>query len=243
MIAARMVTHGYHIMRMFGLCVAVGLVGCETAPMRDPEFASVRPHPAPAPASHNGAIYQAGHGLVLFEDLTARQVGDILTIKLVEQTDASKRAETTLDKSNTVDVENPILFGSPVQFNAPGFLPLASNKDNTLEFKIDADREFEGTGESTQSNSLTGDIPVTVVEVLPNGVLVVRGEKLITLNQGHEHIRFSGLVRLADIAADNTVPSTKVAQAQIIYAGEGAVAESNAIGWLGRFFLGAIFPF
>ena len=243
MIATRMVAHGSRVIRTLGLSVALGLVGCGTTPMRDPEFSSVRPHPAPAPVPENGAIYQAGHGLVLFEDLTARRVGDILTIKLVEQTDASKKAETTLDKSNSVDIENPILFGSPVQFDAPGFLPLASNKDNTLEFNIDAEREFEGTGESTQSNSLTGDIPVTVVEVLANGTLVVRGEKLITLNQGHEHIRFSGLVRLADIASDNTVPSTKVAQARIIYAGEGAVADSNAIGWLGRFFLGAVFPF
>lgn len=226
------------------MALAVSTAGCNTAPTRDPEFAPVRPRPTIAPAPQNGAIYQAGYNIVLFEDIRARRVGDILTVTLNEQTDASKSAETTMDKDTTTTVTNPTLFGSAVQFNAPAFLPLASTTDNTLETTLGTSHAFDGSGESTQSNRLTGDITVTVAEVLPNGDLVVQGEKLLTLNQGHEHIRLSGTVRQTDISADNSVSSTKIANARIVYAGQGGpVADSNVLGWLARFFVSAFFPF
>ena len=220
------------------------LSGCNSAPVRDPKFASVRPRPLVAPPPENGAIYQAGFSRVLFEDLRARRVGDILTITLNEATNASKSSETTVDKATNTSVTNPTVLGSAVQFGAPGFLPLASTTNNTLATTLTSDHSFAGSGDTAQSNSLTGDISVTVAEVLPNGDLVVQGEKLLTLTEGHEHIRFSGTVRQSDIAADNTVVSTRVANARIIYAGEGgAVADANILGWLARFFVSAFFPF
>jgi flagellar L-ring protein precursor FlgH len=225
----------------FGL--ALGLLGCTSAPTRDPEFASVRPTAIPETTPTNGAVYQSGYELFLFEDLRARHPGDMLTIRLVEKTDASKKAETMIDKSNDTSISNPTLLGSPVQFSVPASFPLANTTNNSLEASLASSTDFEGTGESTQSNSLSGEITVTVAEVLANGNLVVRGEKLLTLNQGHEHLRFSGIVRPADIAADNSVPSTKVADAKIVYAGEGAVADANALGWLSRFFVSIFFPF
>lgn len=219
------------------------LAACSSQPTRDPEFAAVRP-PVPQPAAAApGAIYQAGHNLVLFEDLRARRVGDILTIKLVEKTDASKQAKTNTTKQNSTTISNPILLGSSVLYNAPGFLPLARTFDNTLETELRSDHDFEGDGESSQSNTVQGEISVTVAEVLPNGNLVIQGEKLFTLNQGHEHVRFSGIVRSVDISTENDVLSTKVADARIVYTGEGAVNDSNVLGWLSRFFLSAIFPF
>jgi flagellar L-ring protein precursor FlgH len=130
-----------------------------------------------------------------------------------------------------------------VRFDAPGVLPLVSNRENNLESTLQSSTAFDGESESKQSNKLSGEITVSVAEVLPNGYLVVQGEKLYTINQGHEHIRFSGIVRPEDVSFRNTVPSTRVADARIIYGGEGAPAETNVIGWLARFFISAIFPF
>lgn len=225
------------------LGLVLGLFGCRSAPTHDPEFASVRPIAAFDAPPANGAVYQAGQELFLFEDVRARRPGDMLTIVLVEKTDASKKAETLIDKSNETSIANPTLFGSPMQFSVPNFFPLASTTNNSLETGLSSSTDFEGTGQTTQSNSLSGEISVTVAEVLANGNLIVRGEKLLTLNQGHEHIRFSGIVRPADIGSDNSVLSTKVADAKIVYAGEGAVADANAVGWLSRFFISILFPF
>lgn len=234
-----------HSSRLFGwmiFCLVVS--GCNTAPSRDPEFAAVRPRPAAAPPPSDGAIYQPGYSLVLFEDLRARRVGDVLTISLNERTAASKSAETEFDKSTSTTISNPTVLGSTVSFNVPSVLPLSTTANNTLEASLNSSSDFEGGGQSTQSNSLTGDITVTVAEVLPNGDLFVQGEKILTLTEGHEHIRISGTVRQVDITPENTVLSTRVANARIIYAGEGGgVPDANIAGWLARFFVSAFFPF
>ena len=204
---------------------------------RDPEYARVTP-PVVAPAPPvNGTIYSPmSYRMALFEDLKARRVGDILTIKLVEKTNASKSADTNVDKDTDVSVTNPTLFGVSPSFQV-------GSKTLTLENSLASSKSFAGKGESNQSNSLDGDITVTVAEVLGNGDLLVRGEKILTLNRGHEQIRFSGVVRTADIAADNTVLSTRVADATIIYVGEGEVADASKNGWLTRIFLSVFFPF
>ena len=102
---------------------------------------------------------------------------------------------------------------------------------------------FAGESESTQSNSLSGSITVSVVDVLPNGYLKIRGEKRVRLNQGNEYVRLAGIIRPSDISPDNSVESTKIADATIMYTGEGALADANKIGWLARFFISAVFPF
>jgi flagellar L-ring protein precursor FlgH len=219
------------------------LAGCGTAPRRDPDYAAAKP-PAPAPASETGgAIWQPTLGLALYEDIKARHVGDTLTIVLLEETNASKNAKTNTKKDDAVEMDAPSLFGSPITFNAPGAVPLASNRGNTLAAAVGAKRQFSGEGTSTQGNSLTGSITVTVHDVLPNGNLVVRGEKLLTLNQGDETVRISGIVRPADIRPDNSVPSSKVGDARIIYAGRGALADANRQGWLTRMLGSAWWPF
>ncbi len=230
-------------MRVLLLMGLVGLVGCQSAPTRDPAFAVIRPSAMPPLESRNGAIFQAGYSAPLFEDQRARLVGDMLTIILNESTDASKTAETDFTKTNTTTISNPTILGSTPQFDLPGALPLTSTRNNNLGTSLGSNHAFDGEAESVQSNSLTGEITVTVAEVLPNGNLVVQGEKILTLNQGHEHIRFSGIVRAADIDANNSVASPRVANARIIYAGEGAIADSNAVGWLAKFFVGALLPF
>ena len=105
---------------------------------------------------------------------------------------------------------------------------------NDAETKLTAKRDFKGEGAANQSNSLSGNISVTVVEVLPNGNLNVRGEKRVTLNQGDEYIRLSGIVRPVDIDSANTITSDKVADVTIMYIGEGAMADASKMGWLSR---------
>ena len=223
--------------------IASSLAGCNTAPVRDPEYAPVRPAiPAPLPQP-NGAIFRSGFETAWFENLRARRAGDILTVRLAEKMKANKEAKTDVSKDNSTSISNPTILGSTPLFNAPGFFPLASNKNNTLAFGLESSSEFDGQGSSEQSNLLEGDITVTVTEVLANGYLMVRGEKRIGINQGNEYIRLSGVVRPIDIDADNTVLSTRLADPTIVYVGDGAVADSNVMGWLARFFVSALFPF
>jgi flagellar L-ring protein precursor FlgH len=191
----------------------------------------------------NGAIYQTGNALILFEDIKARRIGDVLTVRLVERTDASKSAKTSSSRETEATLPNPTILGAKPQFGLPGFLPLANTDLNSFETNISAENQFSGRGDSSQRNSLFGDISVTVQDVLPNGNLVVRGEKRLNLNQGNEYVQIAGIVRPVDVTSDNSVISTKVADATIIYKGEGQIAESNTMAWLGRFFISAIFPF
>jgi flagellar L-ring protein precursor FlgH len=113
----------------------------------------------------------------------------------------------------------------------------------SVETEIKTTKDFNGEGEANQSNSLIGDISVTVTELLPNGNLKVRGEKRVTLNQGDEYIRLSGIVRPVDIDANNTIASDKVADATIMYTGEGAMADASKMGWLSRIIYSPWFPF
>jgi len=223
--------------------LALLLVGCNTAPVKDPSYAPVRP-PIPAPVpEQNGAIFHAGYETAWFENLRARRVGDILSIKLAEKMKANKKAKTDVAKDSSTGIANPTILGTTPMFNAPGFLPLASNKDNNLAFGLDSSNAAKGDSKSEQSNLLEGDITVTVVEVLPNGYLMVRGEKRIGINQGNEYIRLSGIVRPIDIDSTNTILSTRLADPTIIYVGDGVLADSNEMGWLSRFFVSGLFPF
>ncbi len=218
------------------LLVAALGAGCNTAPKRDPDYAPVRPAVPPPAPSGDGAIYHGGYSMNWFEDLRARHVGDMLTVKLSETTNASKSAKTSTSKANANSVTNPTLLGLNPKFGVNG-----SNAD--LSVSTASNHSFEGDGSSEQKNALNGDVTVTVVEVLGNGYLSVRGEKRIGINQGNEYIKLSGIVRPYDIAPDNTVDSTKIADPTIIYVGDGAVADSNVLGWLSRFFISAIMPF
>lgn len=215
------------------------LAGCATSAKQESlAYAPTKPNDMTAPVSHNGAIYQDGFGLSLFEDRKARRVGDALTIVLVEKTAASKKASTNTAKAGDIKAGIPNLLGAPLSFNAPGRPGL----DLALEAELNSDQKFKGEGDSSLSNSLNGRITVTVAEVLSNGYLVVRGEKQLNINQGDEYVRFSGIVRPADVRSDNTVVSTLVADAKITYVGDGVVADANGMGIIGRFF-NKLWPF
>jgi flagellar L-ring protein precursor FlgH len=222
---------------IFPLLWIAFLSGCDTLPKRDPDFAPVQPADLRPPAQNNGAIYQAGYDMRLFEDYSARRVGDILTIKLNEATAAKKKADSSESKVSNVTMGGN---GGPLTvFGSAGAALLGKN----LEMDYNVSRTNSGQGDAQQSNSLTGDISVTVVEVLPNGNLKVRGEKRVALTDGDEFVRVSGIVRPIDIDASNSLPSSKLADATIMYTGEGAIADSAKTGWLGRILLSPLFPF
>jgi flagellar L-ring protein precursor FlgH len=200
------------------------------------DFTTVRPVAAPVappmatPAQPTGSIFQASDGYAaLYEGWRARRVGDPLTIVLVERTAASKSAGSKL--------------GSKGDF---GFTPPATGPLGSLikpgDIGMSGSRNFNGQGAADQSNSLSGEISVTVAQVFPNGTMLVQGQKRVTLNRGDEFIQIKGLVRTADIGIDNRVPSTRVADAQIAYTGKGDVARASRQGWLSRFFQ-AVSPF
>jgi len=226
------------------LALVTLLTACNgSLPPRDPDYASARPaEPNPA-AAPTGSIYQASTSMTLFEDQRPRRVGDILTVKLVESTNATKSASTNTKKQNTVDIANPSLFGTGVQWNAPARSPFVNRNNLNLGASLSSDQAFKGDADSSQANSLSGSITVTVAEVLSNGNLAIRGEKLIAINQGSEFVRLAGIVRPADIQSDNSVLSTQVADARISYGGKGALADSNEHGWLTRFFMSPWWPF
>lgn len=219
------------------LWLALLLGGCNSTPVRDPNFAPVRPVTPPPAQMGTGSIYQDGHALLWFEDLRARRVGDILTVVLTEKIDASKSAKTASKKSNSNQIDNPTLFGAEPSYTT------ADGKTRTLEFAASSEHDFSGEGSASQNNALTGDITVTVTEVLANGNLLVRGEKRLAINQGNEYVKFAGIVRPYDITPDNRVESTKIADPTIIYVGDGQMADAGVMGWLSKFFISALMPF
>lgn len=225
------------------LCSILLLSGCQTQVKRDPAFAAVRPTLPPVEPESNGSIYKPGFDIRLFEDLKARRVGDILTVVLNEKTDATKEAVTDVTKTSTSTITNPTILGASPEFSLPKFTPLSSTQDLNLGSSLSSDHSLAGDGSAEQSNELTGNITVSVVEVLPNGNLIIRGEKRVTLNNGVEYVQLSGIVRPVDILSNNTVLSTQVADATINYTGEGEIADSNKGGWLARFFASPFMPY
>lgn len=212
--------------RILVLAIAAMSAACAVAPEQDEPY---RPPPfvqqAYEPVS-SGAIYQAGTEVRLFEDLKAGRVGDILTVRLVERTDASKNSSTSTSKQSEASITNPVVFGNPITHNG---VPV-------FDGSLSGDQSFDGSGSSSQSNSLIGDITVTVIERLPNGNLRIAGEKWVTINQGKEFIRMSGIIRPYDIEPDNSLLSGKVADAQITYSSKGVMAAANRMGLFARFF-------
>lgn len=225
-----------HMGHAWILTAAAAAQGCSSLPRPEAESVDYRPAAPPeeyVPAAAPGGLFRTEAGMDLFMDLRARAVGDILTVLLVERTDASKDASSSAAKTAGIDTGLPIIAGRPVTVNGI----------EVLNNAVESGTGFSGEADATQSNRLDGSITVTVAERLPNGNLLVRGEKWITLNQGEEFIRLSGIVRPVDIGSDNSIPSTKVADAKIAYSGKGDLANANTPGWLSRFFNSPWFPF
>ena len=186
-----------------------------------PSYEATLPIAAPAPRPADGSIFSAAGYAPLYGGTRARAVGDAVTILLVEQTTAAKTVGSNSQKGGGASITPPT--AGPLAIN-PGILNLSSNST------------FKGNGNASQTSSLAGSLSVTIAEVRANGTALVRGEKRMLLSQGDEWIHVSGIVRLIDIDEDNTLPSTKVADARIEYTGKGALQRASKQGWLGQFF-------
>lgn len=210
---------------------AVFTGACNTVPPTNVhQPMSIRPAERTATAVANGAIYQAATARPLFEDRRARFVGDTITVRITENTSASKRASNKLDRSGNQEASITAFAGLPL-----GGL-------NGMDLKAGSTTNFNGKGEAANNATFTGNITVTVIDVLPNGNLLVSGEKQIAIGNEQEFLRVSGIVNPSFVGASNTVESSKIADARIEYKSSGQVADGQAMGWLARFFLNVL-PF
>ncbi|MBF7978462.1 MULTISPECIES: flagellar basal body L-ring protein FlgH [Rahnella] len=207
------------------------LSGCESptwiAQKDDAAYAPPENLVQPAPQVSGGGLYQTNYNWALTPDRRAYRVGDILTVRLEESTQSSKQAKTNFGKRNDVELGAPTVFGKTY---------------DKLSGSVSGDRNFNGNATSQQQNMLRGAITVAVHQVQPNGVLIIKGEKWLTLNQGDEYMRVTGMVRSEDIERDNSVSSQRIANARISYSGRGALSDANTAGWLTRIFNHPLFP-
>ncbi len=191
---------------------------------------SARPAPRELAAVANGSIYQAATSRPLFEDRRARFVGDTITVKITENASASKKASNKLDRSSSQKASVKSFAGLPLK----GL--------GGLDMEMGSDTSFSGKGEAANNALFTGNLTVTVIDVMPNGNLLVSGEKQIAIGEEQEFIRLSGVVNPSFINSANIVESAKIADARIEYKTSGQVAEGQVMGWLARFFL-SVLPF
>ena len=212
------------------LISTVVLAACTTVPPTNVhQPMTVRPQPRNE-AQANGSIYQAGASRTLFEDRRARYVGDTMTIVIAETTSASTKSNTNVSKTSSISAAVPLVTGLPGKtFQGIGLEAETSNA-------------MAGKGDAAASNVFTGNIAVTVIDVMPNGNLLVSGEKQVSIGHGTEYVRLSGVVNPYFISTANTISSANVADARIEYKESGAISEAQVMGWLARFFL-SVLPF
>lgn len=225
-------------LRFFLAGMLMALVGCSVhkPPTNIHQPMTAKPVEKQVVVPSDGAIFHAGvNERPLFEDKRARNVGDILTINIVEKTTGSRKTSAGNSSANSINANVPAVTSGPLAQFAKAF-PIASSSSSKTAV----------TGAGAASEDFTGIIAVTVIEVLANGNLLVSGEEQVALNQSDEFIRFSGVVNPITITGANTVLSTQVADAHIEYKNAGAMNEvindAKSLGFLGRFFQ-SVLPF
>ena len=226
---------------VIALLIASTLTACVSHPsLEHPDYLvpEYEPLAVPATEERGSSLYSPYTEVALFEDVKGYRRGDIINVLLAERTSAQKSSGTNVSKSNEATIENPTLGGE--QRDTLGSF---RGYDWNFGFGLSSEQAFTGASGSNQSNTVSGSIAVTVVEELPRGNLLVQGEKWISLNEGHEFIRVRGIIRRSDIAQNNTVLSTQIADARIAYGGSGVTKDANRMGWLSRFFNSAVQPF
>ena len=207
----------------FMLALALAMPGCADEGFgRAPGITATLPPPLAEPLPATGSLYSAASFTSLTGDRRARRVGDLVTILLSERTQARKSATSDAARDSKTGI------------TLPDTLPFTSIPSGLTSGGMK--QAFKGSGSAAQDNQLSGQLTVTVARVLPGGVLMVAGEKRLTLNRGEEQVQLTGLVRIDDLGPDNTVFSSRVADARIRYSGTGQIADQSKQGWLARFF-------
>lgn len=219
-----------HTVQMISAISLIMLASCayrlpEPPSPDDPRYAPVWTQPVADAQLANGAIYNPATAVNLYQR-RAYRLGDVLTINLQEATSARNSSGTSYSRESSTNAGELSLFGATIDTSA----------------ELGSGTDFSGSANTNLSNQLQGNITVTVTDVLPNGLLEVRGEKWVQINRGKEYIRISGLVRRQDVAPDNSIASTRVADVRIAYSGTGTLANTNEPGILSRFFNSPYWP-
>jgi flagellar L-ring protein FlgH len=215
--------------RKLTLSLAACLIGagCGTVPPTNVhQPMTARPEIQARPQPMDGAIFQDSTArLLLFNDRRARFVGDTITITIEERLQASNSTSSSAARKGAVNASVPTIAGVP------------GRTFQGLEIDASSNTSHSGTGGASTNNTLTGNIAVTVIEVYPNGNLLVSGEKQVSIGHNTEYIRFSGVINPANVTAANTVSSTRVADARIEFRGSGSISDAQRMAWLARLFL------
>ena len=224
---------------LFGSMVCVLAAGCSVlhnTPQVDmpvtspPQPVAAARSAAAVPRQATGSLFNQVRYRPLFEDRRARMEGDTVTINIVENVSASQKSTSTIDKKGSIDAG----------ITALPFL--SANSFKRASANAESEHNFAGKGGTESANTFQGSITATVVDVMPNGHLVVTGEKQIGVNQNVDVLRFSGTIDPRSIQAGSVVNSTQVANVRIESRGRGAQQEAQAMPWLGRFFMNVL-PF
>ncbi len=219
------------------LMLLLSVTGCASVEQAktlpdDPDFAPILPESEEASIIPTGSLFKVNYVNNIYSDSKAHRVGDIISVILSESTQAQKNAKTELKKASSATLDPIIGLGATaVKF-----------KNDAIQFGYNQESDFKGDSKANQGNSLSGNISVHVLRVLPNGNLMIRGEKWMTLNNGDEYIRLTGIIRAQDISSSNTIISSKIANARIQYAGTGTFADMQEQGWLSKFFSSSWWP-
>lgn len=250
-------THLHRLQRFLRFSVATSLLclaGCSTAiapqpdqaqllspqsiASQDPPPADVMPSLDRSRRSSEGSLWvDDGAFSAMFINDKARHIGDIVTIKIVESASATNKASTKTGRSSTLDAGLDNFFNLEERYpsTSPFFNPFGSVVAN---YKSD----FDGSGSTARSNALTAYITARIIDILPNGILVIQGTREVRINHENQIITLTGMVRPRDISAENVVQSTYLADARIAYSGTGIINEKQRPGWLSRI-LGKVWPF
>ena len=235
---------------VFLTIVAAALTACgDTSPLQSTPSANVEAalrnppvdlYPKPA-AKTEGSLFSDNVKADLFTDVKAIDVGDIVTINIVETSKASKDAKTDIQRNNAVDASIKALLGLE-SYSHPLVQEIAPEFNLGTGISATYASKFKGQGKTTRNESMTAQISARVIQVLPNGNLVIRGSREITVNFEKQYIIVQGVVRPEDISPENTVLSTYIADAKIDYTGKGDVSRQQRQGWLSRL-IDVVWPF
>jgi len=220
--------------------MAISLMGCAGSrrEVRNVEPATLSAqNPVPAVSreekedpADKASLWQEVKSRDLFQDLRAYQVGDLVTVNIVETSKASKKADTSSARKSSIDagISNLLGFETKLGKYAP------ANFDNSAMFKTSMTNSFDGSGATSRDESMTASITARVVSLMPNGNLYIKGTRQVKVNNETQFITLSGLIRREDISPNNTVLSSYIADARIEYTGSGPVSDKQRAGWLGR---------
>lgn len=210
--------------------LVVGLSnGCATMNGEQQELAPITAPRVQIPdkaESPSGALFDAEKRMRLFEDRSARRKGDLITVIVEEELSGDRSASADMSTTAEGDFPAPQIGGE--EFALAG---------RPMAFEHEGESTFEGSGGADQQTTLSGTITAVVVKTLPNGQMVIQGQKAVTVSQGEEYFTITGIVRPDDVGANNEITADKIAAMRVGYTGEGPIKDATSPGWMSRFLL------